>query len=287
MNQARSAIAFAGLSGVSADRILEEAAMVLSEAEREEVLVQHIVRRVTDAIIRESGKPENFDIYEKIKERSNRLALEHTVFLRETISSSGSPLETGLKAAVSGNIIDFGAKDHRNLDLEKEIAALLETSFGRYDFPSFQEKLSKAESLLYICDNCGEIVFDALFMEQLKKHYPSLEITAAFREKPIINDATLKDAEISGMKQWARCISSGSVYPGTILSETTAEFQDIFESADLILSKGQGNFETLLPEADDRLFFLLRIKCEYMASLSGVEKDKLVLIQGEKKSHSN
>jgi uncharacterized protein with ATP-grasp and redox domains len=103
---------------------------------------------------------------------------------------------------------------------------------------------------------------------------------AALRDKPIINDATLEDAKEVGLDHLVATISSGSIYPGTILLETTEEFQKLFASADVILSKGQGNFETLLPVADERLFFLLRIKCEYMAVLSKVQKDNLVLIQG-------
>jgi hypothetical protein len=104
---------------------------------------------------------------------------------------------------------------------------------------------------------------------------------AALRDKPIINDATLADAEAVGLDRLVTTLSSGSVYPGTILSETTEKFQNVYACADVVLSKGQGNFETLLPVADRRVFFLLRVKCDYMAALSQVEKDSLVLMQAK------
>jgi hypothetical protein len=114
-----------------------------------------------------------------------------------------------------------------------------------------------------------------------------VRITAAVRDKPIINDATLADAKVVGLDRLVTTISSGSVYPGTILTETTPAFQELFAAVDVILSKGQGNFETLLPLADKRIFFLLRIKCEYMAALADVEKGGLVLMQGAKNGKLN
>jgi len=125
-----------------------------------------------------------------------------------------------------------------------------------------------------------KLFFDTLFIKELQREYPNLHIVAALRDKPIINDATLEDAKAVGLDRLVTTISSGSIYPGTILPETTAEFQKLFASAGVILSKGQGNFETLLPFADERIFFLLRIKCDYMAALSNVKKDNLVLMQG-------
>jgi damage-control phosphatase, subfamily I len=102
---------------------------------------------------------------------------------------------------------------------------------------------------------------------------------AALRDRPIINDATLEDARSVGLDCLVDTISSGSVYPGTVLPETTREFRQLFADADVMIAKGQGNLETLLPIADNRLFFLLRIKCAYMATLTGVEKGSLVLMQ--------
>jgi damage-control phosphatase, subfamily I len=184
-----------------------------------------------------------------------------------------------MQIAAAGNIIDFGGKNGTSINLDKELELLTTIPFARYDIEPFKIALGRASTLLYICDNSGEIIFDMLFIKEVQRTYPELKTVAAVRDKPIINDATMDDAKAVGLDRLTRTVSSGSVYPGTILSETTDEFQELFKSADVILAKGQGNYETLLPLADGRLFFLLRIKCEYMAALSGVKKNNLVLMQ--------
>ncbi len=278
--QTRSACRFAELTEEQTERIINVAKAGLEKSKRVPLLTQHIIRYVADAIIQEQGESPNFDIYAEVKKKSNLLSLSYAKSFQKKIDASTSPLETGMQIAAAGNIIDFGAKGRDSLNLDEELQLLDKIPFAHYDLDIFKEMLGNASLLLYICDNSGEIVFDKLFIKEIKREYPNLEIVAALREKPIINDATLKDAEEIGLDRVVRTISSGSVYPGTILPETTEEFQRLYDSADVILAKGQGNFETLLPIANKRLFFLLRIKCEYMASLAKVEKDNLVLMQG-------
>jgi uncharacterized protein with ATP-grasp and redox domains len=198
---------------------------------------------------------------------------------QEKIAASPSPLEEAVKLAAAGNIIDFGAKGHGDLDIEQELASIDQRGFGIYDYDEFFGRLSRADNLLYLCDNAGEIVLDSMFIQEIQKAFPFLQITCAVRERPIINDAILRDAEDVGLDRVATVISSGSVYPGTILAETSDAFQELFENADLVISKGQGNFETLLGTDTDRIFFLLRIKCGMMAGLAGTEKGNLVLMQ--------
>ncbi|MFV9674621.1 MAG: damage-control phosphatase ARMT1 family protein [Anaerolineales bacterium] len=280
LNQARSAARFGELNEEQTKRVIAVAKAGLEESKTTPLLVQHIIRRVADTIIQERGESQDFDIYADVKEKSNILSLADAERFQKEIDDSESPFETGLQIAAAGNIIDFGAINQGPINLTKELQSLNKIPFARYDIEPFKRALDDASTLLYICDNSGEIVFDMLFIKELQREYPNLQIVAALRDKPIINDATLEDAKAVGLDGLVTTISSGSVYPGTILPETTDEFQKLFASADVILSKGQGNFETLLPIADKRLFFLLRIKCEYMAALSKVSKDNLVLIQG-------
>lgn len=280
INQARSAARFGELNAEQTRRVITVAKAGLEKSKSTPLLVQHIIRNVADAVIQERGESLDFDIYSGVKERSNTLSLAYAENFQKEIDASASPLETGLQIAAAGNIIDFGAVNQGSIDLIKELQSLKKIPFARYDIEPFIKGLDYASTLLYICDNCGEIVFDMLFIKELLREYPNLQIVAALRDKPIINDATLEDAKAVGLDRLVTTISSGSVYPGTILPETTEEFQKLFVSADVILSKGQGNFETLLPLADERLFFLLRIKCEYMAALAKVSKDNLVLMQG-------
>jgi uncharacterized protein with ATP-grasp and redox domains len=246
------------------------------------IQVQHIVRHVADVVQKRLGLP-NHDLYADVKRQSHNVALSFVDGFRDTMQHSAHPLETGIRIAAAGNIIDFGAKDHASLDLHKELNSLERLKFGRYDYDAFHAKLGGAEQLLYLCDNVGEIDFDKLLMEQLRKSYPQLQITAAMRQSPIINDATVDDALVAGLDQVSTVISSGSVYPGTILSECTNAFRELYYKADLVISKGQGNFETILPDADERVFFMLRIKCDTMAHLAGLQKGELVFMQGKQK----
>lgn len=280
LNQARSAARFADLSREQTELVVACAETWLERSRTQPLLVQHIVRYVEDEVIRQCGKSTGFDIYADVKKESNDRALAYVDRCRSRMAAADDPLAIGLQMAAAGNIIDFGAKDHTSIDIDQELRDLTRSAFFRYDFETFQRGLNTASFLLYICDNCGEIVFDMLFMQYLQKIFPDLEIVAAVRAKPVINDATLADARDIGLDRYVRIISSGSVYPGTVMAETTSEFRNLFETADVILAKGQGNFETLLPLNDARLFFLLRIKCEYMASLAGAQKGSLVLMQG-------
>jgi uncharacterized protein with ATP-grasp and redox domains len=280
IRQARSTARMADLDEVQTGRVVDVAKAGLSASKTQRLLVQHVVRQVADAVIAQIGAPPFFDLYAAVKEYSNTLALACARTFQAAVDAGEMSLETGLKLAAAGNIIDFGARDQDAIDLEADLRSMDETAFERFDIGAFKDTLSKASTLLYICDNSGEIVFDRLFVGVLRQAYPDLRIVAAVRHRPIINDATLADARAVGLDNETEVISSGSVYPGTILSETTAAFQRVFTAADVILAKGQGNFETLLPLDDERIFFLLRIKCDYMAGLAGVCKESLVLMQG-------
>ncbi|MBN1305576.1 MAG: DUF89 family protein [Anaerolineales bacterium] len=290
LDQVKATIKLAKLTTQQSARVLKATQAILEESEKKPLLAQHIIRRITDTILEEMGKGPEFDLYAEIKQKSNQVALQYAEQFKQTIQASQTPLETSLHIAAAGNIIDFGAKNSRGLNVEAELQALHKPSFDWYDIKELHEKLRRASTLLYVCDNCGEIIFDMLFIREIRRKYPQIEVTAAFRDRPIINDATLQDAHETGFSQVAACISSGSVYPGTILPESSRIFRQHFAAADVIISKGQGNYETLLPEANERLFFLLRIKCKHMASLSGVQEGSLVLLNGSKvskKFHAN
>lgn len=277
VNQSCSTARHAGLDRQQTQDVLDATFSYISMARQTPMVVQHIVRKVANKVQSILGK-ENVDLYAEVKRRSHEVALSFLQGFQKEVLASASPIEMGIRIAAAGNIIDFGAKEHANLDIKVELSNVQNLQFGRYDWNAFQKRLSTAKSLLYVCDNVGEIVFDKILMEQLKLNYPELQITAAMRESPIINDATVDDAHVAGLEQVATVISSGSVYPGTILEECNTQFKELFSSADLVISKGQGNFETLLADGDERVFFLLRIKCDTMAKLAGQKKGDLVFI---------
>lgn len=269
-----------GMEEGQGKRLFEHSMQQLLESNGEGIVVQHVIRSATDDAIALSGRDADFDPYREIKQRSNDVALAFADEFRARILESPKPLEEAVRVAAAGNIIDFGAKRHGSLDVEHEVRTIGERTFGRFDFEAFSLRLQSAKCLLYICDNAGEIVFDRLFIEEIRRHFPQLDVTCAVRARPVINDAVMADARYAGLDKVATVISSGSVYPGTLLEEVSGEFRRLFDEADLIVSKGQGNFETLLDDADERLFFILRIKCDQMSKLSGIAKGELVLMQG-------
>ncbi len=190
-------------------------------------------------------------------------------YLKEKIRQSKNPLKTAIRIAIAGNVIDLGVE--QEFDIKRDVETILKQEFAIDDTDLLISALSKAESILYIGDNAGETVFDKLFIEEMNK-----PVTYVTREKPVINDATIKDAHASGLDEVARIISSGSEAPGTILSLCNQEFKEIFESSDLIISKGQGNYEGLSRE-NRPVFFLLKAKCKIIARDIGVNKDDIIV----------
>jgi uncharacterized protein with ATP-grasp and redox domains len=227
--------------------------------------------QVIHRLIREATG--NSDPYREVKERLNRLALSLYPGLRRRVEEAADHLEAAVRLSAAGNVIDLGVKSGI---AEAEIAATIEESLDASLDGAAVKQLRRAAdlaaSILYIGDNAGEIVLDRLLVEQLG---PS-KITFAVRGSPVINDATVADAEASGMADLAEVIDSGSDAPGTILAECSDEFRRRFEQADLVLAKGQGNYETL-SDAEKPIFFLLKAKCPVIARDIGCPAGSLVL----------
>ena len=230
----------------------------------------------------------NADPYKEIKHNSNRQALAVVEDLRASVEGSSDPLKTAVALACAGNIIDYGVFSS-GIDVRREIGAILvrelaeigSESTERFQFAEFSAALDKAERLLYIGDNAGEIVFDLVLLETIKGLYPNLTIHFATRGKPILNDVLVDDACMVGIDSVATIVSSGVPTPGLVLSLATEEFLSIYDSSDLIVSKGQGNFESLsIP--DPRIFFLFITKCEVVANLVGSSLQDLVLVSKPK-----
>jgi uncharacterized protein with ATP-grasp and redox domains len=201
------------------------------------------------------------DPYHQIKKQFNELALKLYPELRNRILGSDARLETAVRLAIAGNIIDFGVNSSVDeSELHKAVSESLTADFDGMQLQSFQDAIEQAEEILYLADNAGEIVFDRLLIEQL----PCEKITVVVKGKPVINDATMEDAEFAGLTRIVEVIDNGSDAPGTILESCSQRFRDCFENADLLIAKGQGNYETL-SDADKNIFFILRAKCPIIA----------------------
>jgi len=215
----------------------------------------------------------NNDPYHKLKQRFNRLALRMCIELAERVRTSEDPLETAIRLAIAGNIIDLGVKTSiAESDIERIIRDCLTADFDGQQIEGFRNAVSRAEKILYLADNAGEIVFDRLLIEQL----PYEKVTVVVKGKPVINDATMEDAEFAGLTRIVEVIDNDSDAPGTILKSCSQRFRERFEDADLIIAKGQGNYETL-SDADKNIFFILKVKCPVIARDLGCEVGEMIL----------
>lgn len=214
------------------------------------------------------------DPYADIKAFYNRKALEMYPYLKKIIRSSKDPVDTALRIAVAGNIIDFGSGTKESIKVENTVQTALDAAFSIDHVDRLREKIKTATSILYLGDNAGEIVFDRLFIEELGAH----KVIFAARATPIINDATMEDARQVGLTDVCRVVSSGSEAPGTPLELCTDEFCDIYYSADLVISKGQGNFETLT-DPKRSVFFLMMVKCAVISREVGVPVGSFIAMQ--------
>jgi len=212
------------------------------------------------------------DPFEGLKEESIDKALALYPSLKEIVTKAKDPLETAVRLAIAGNVIDFGANP--DFELEKDIQKVLHQERAINHYQAFKDKLASARRILYVGDNAGETVFDKILIEAMGR-----PVIFAARERPIINDATTEDAIRSGLGEVATVISSGSDAPGTVLEGCSDDFLDLFKGADLIISKGQGNYETLSTEKGP-IFYLLKAKCPVIAKDLGVEVGHTVIKHG-------
>ncbi|HDG61782.1 MAG: hypothetical protein B5M49_01005 [Thermotoga sp. 4484_232] len=218
------------------------------------------------------------DPYIEEKKRSNEMAERILEELKPMIRSSADPLYDASKLAAAGNLIDLGLPDWNEKRAFERIKEILSKPFGKEDFERFKESIKNAFSLLYVLDNSGEVVFDRFFIEIMKEYNPSLEVTVAAKASPVINDVTVEDALSVGMDKVANIISSGMELPGTMLDFSNEGFRKHFFESDIVLSKGQGNFEGLVDEDRKNLFFLLVVKCDVVAEFLNVPVESLVFV---------
>ena len=205
----------------------------------------------------------NDDPYRKIKDEQNELALAILDDLEGEVSTAEDPVSLAVRLAIAGNIIDLGVKGQLTKeDVHDSVQKALNHQLVG-DIAVFKEEVEKAEKILYLADNAGEIVFDRLLLERL----PREKITLAVRGEPIINDVTMEDAQKVGLTEIVTVISNGAGVPGTMLERCSEEFKKLFAEADLIISKGQGNFETLFG-VEANIIFLFQVKCELVTKLA-------------------
>jgi len=224
--------------------------------------VHQIVREIVD----------NPDPYLEVKREATDKALSMVPELRSLLNASEDRLATALRLSIAGNIIDFGPKP--DFDLWDVVDQVLNEDLAIDDTDVLLTHLREVKSVLYLADNAGETVFDRLLIEELPK-----PVIYTVRGGAVLNDATLEDAIAAGIDQVAKVIDNGARVPGTVLSMCSQEFQEVFNKAELVLSKGMGNYETL-SEVHAPILFLMRVKCPIIGADVGAPINSAVIKKG-------
>jgi len=216
----------------------------------------------------------NSDPFRKAKDEANHAALGLYPRLVELVAASEDPLLTACKLAIAGNSIDLGPSLNYG-SVANIMETALESPLAINHYEQLITSINESQNLLYLGDNAGEIVFDRVLIEELHR-VKHLEINFVVRDRPIINDATLHDALTAGIDRVAGIISNGSDAPATILSQCSPEMLELYHGADIIIAKGQGNYESLNEEPDN-IFFFMKAKCPLVSEAMKVNIGDAIL----------
>ncbi|MDA8169538.1 MAG: ARMT1-like domain-containing protein [Nitrospiraceae bacterium] len=261
------------------DKELEERVIksVLPEVERTDM--SKSPAHTTTFIHRKIRQMLGTDPFREVKHEYNEHALGLYPSLMDRIKNSPDPLLTSARLAIAGNIIDFGI--FSSVDIESTVERALNGPIEADDYPAFRKAVDASHDILYLADNAGEIVFDRMLIETLNGFGKC--VTVAVKGSPVLNDATIEDAGQAGITGLCEVVDNGSDCIGTILDMTSKEFNRIFDNSGLVISKGQGNFETLMNERREKIFFLFQSKCDVVSRELGVPlKSMLLKEHGEK-----
>lgn len=272
--QVRKVCALMNLPREREEELLARAKLLIGEAE-EHACNPEVMGRIYGMLTQELGQD---DPYRALRTFCNAEVLRLAPQLRAQIAEAPDPLSVALRLAISGNLIDFAARHTFSLQMLRERLKTVET-LAIDDSALLFEALADAKRLLYLGDNCGEIVLDKLFIESLKERFPRLHAAFGVRGRPIVNDVTLMDASQVQMEDAAEVLSNGDGALGTVLGHTSSAFRRAFEAADVVICKGQGNYESLMNCGKPNLFFLFMAKCEVVAAPLGVPVLSIVCLR--------
>lgn len=268
LRQANEAVLSATADGAMRETALRQSLGLMAQMDWRQsppAMAQKLHRLIREAT-------QNPDPYARVKERLNRRAAEIEPEWRRRFGEAFLPFEAAVRTAIVGNLLDVGAKTRLGdadvmAAFEKALTAPLVGSVGE-----LESAVAGARDILYLADNAGEIVFDRWLLSLL----PLGRVTVAVRGGPVLNDATLEDARWIGLPDFCDVIANGSDAPGTILGDCSPEFRERFREADLVIAKGQGNFESLAGCGRD-VFFLFKVKCDVVGESLGCPRGSLVV----------
>lgn len=267
--QAIDACKKAELSEKETKKIIVKAAKAIRKISMD-VPPPAVAYEINSLVNKASGKK---DFYEEEKKKSNDAVLSIYLKCMKKIEKSKDPLLAAVELAIAGNIIDFGIMN--KIDIDKEVSKIINSEEKMlkhadkkyFAYTQFAKCVEKSAAILFLGDNAGEIVFDKMLIETIKKKYPRKRVIYAVKSKPILNDSLKEDAVYCGLDSYAEIITSGSVIPGTIAERCSKQFTEYLSQAGMVISKGQGNFESFI--SDKPVFYLFMAKCPVVANEIG------------------
>ncbi len=225
----------------------------------------------------------NEDPYKETRIHYNKMFMEQIPDLEQEINSAGNPFLEAIKYAIIGNLIDFNPIHNLLLsDIETSILQLKGEPLEINDSNLLMQEIMNAGTLLYLGDNCGEICLDRILIQKMKESNPSCHVFFATRGESVVNDSVEEDAYFVGIDRYATVISNGDSSLGTVLHRTSKQFQEVYQNADIVIAKGQANYECLSNEKKN-IYFLLMTKCRVIAEDIGVPEMKMICMKNRQK----
>ena len=280
--QALKSARLIGCSEAQTKEILDATAQTLIRLQPGSVPPPVAAVPIYDAIAQIVGQSDPIKPYKQMATVQAAKTLAH---VRMQIAASKHPILTALRAAIAGNVLDFGAQKH--FDLAAELDRVFAAPLAVDDSGRLLESLETAKTVLVLGDNAGEHLFDNLLLETLAAAYSAQRRIYATRGKPAINDITLDEAKADGLDRFAELISSGVDTPGTVLDRTDAVFRKHFETADVVIAKGMGNYECLEGCGKAELYFLFKIKCSVVAAATHQAEGSLMILRNSASKDSS
>ncbi|WHH59517.1 ARMT1-like domain-containing protein [Petroclostridium sp. X23] len=277
LKQVLSAVKIGGYSEEKANEVFYQAMRIIPEMNT----AASPAENSTIALLEAYKAMRMDDPFKQAKKESNDLAMKLYNRMAQLVKEADDPLLTVFKISVAGNIIDMGITP--DFDINVALNEITSKEFDHCDYDKFNECLEAAQNIMILGDNSGEIVFDKLLVEVLKSY--NKNVTYVVKNGPILNDATMEDAIETGMSQITEVITNGANFLGTVVHECSHEFIDRFEKSDLVIGKGQANFESLEGSkfAGDKTFFVLRAKCDLVADCAGAKLGEILFIRNKVK----
>ena len=243
-----------------------------------EITTPEIIGEIFDMIKKYANNP---DPYKETRNYYNALFLKLLSEFDRKIEKSGNSFKLAVQYAIVGNIIDFNPIHNTLLkDIFDIFEKMEQLELAVDDSSTLMEDIANAKILLYLGDNCGEICLDKILLKKIKELNPDIQIIFGVRGKPVVNDSIAEDAYAVGINEYADVIDNGDGSLGTVLNRTSSNFREIYKKADVVIAKGQANYECL-SEENKNIYFLLMTKCDVIANDIDVEENKMICMKSK------